>query len=166
MTPRLARLVLAPPVSGSASVNRTGRMPTVNREPSSIATFAQVIQRTRQHVEEAPVMLYQRARPVIYCYVLGRLGRQDLVEDVVSDVFLVMVESIGRLRADHEVGFFAWLIQIAQGKCSRAPSQAPERARAPLPCAIPMPGTVPPLRSHRQPIWQAIPWHCSNGGRR
>ena len=64
--------------------------------------------------------LYQRAMPVIYRYVLARLGRPDLVEDVVADVFLVMVESIGDLRAEHEAGFYAWLIQIAQGKIARA----------------------------------------------
>ena len=120
MTPGLARLGLAAPVTGSASGDCTGRTPTVNREPSSTTTFAQVLQQARRHDEEALVTLYQRARPVIYRYVLARLGRPDLVEDVVADVFLVMVESIGGLRADHEAGFFAWLIQIAQGKCSRA----------------------------------------------
>ena len=99
-------------------MSRTGRMPTA--EPFSTTTFAQVIQRARHHDEEALVTLYQRARPIIYRYVLARLGRPDLVEDVVADVFLVMVESISGLRADHEAGFFAWLIQIAQGKCSRA----------------------------------------------
>ena len=64
-------------------------------------------------------MLYRRALPVIYRYVLARLGQSDLVEDVVSEVFLVMVESIGTLRAEHEAGFYAWLIQIAQGKIAR-----------------------------------------------
>src|SRR6185437_11017198 len=86
----------------------------------SAAAFAQVIRRARLHQEEALVALYQRALPVIYRYVLARLGQPDLVEDVVSDVFLVMVESIGTLRAEHEAGFYAWLIQIAQGKISRA----------------------------------------------
>jgi RNA polymerase sigma-70 factor (ECF subfamily) len=57
---------------------------------------------------------------VIYRYVLARLGQADLVEDVVSDVFLVMVESIGTLRAEHEAGFYAWLIQVTQGKIARA----------------------------------------------
>lgn len=99
-------------------MSRTGRMPTA--DPGSTTTFAQVIQRARRHDEEALVMLYQRARPIIYRYVLARLGRSDLVEDVVADVFLVMVESISGLRAEHEAGFLAWLIQIAQGKCSRA----------------------------------------------
>jgi RNA polymerase sigma-70 factor (ECF subfamily) len=42
------------------------------------------------------------------------------VEDVVSEVFLVMVESIDELRTEQEAGFYAWLLQIAQGKISRA----------------------------------------------
>ena len=95
-------------------------MSTASREPVSTAPFAQVIARARRHDEDALVVLYQRALPIIYRYVLARLGRPDQVEDVVSEVFLVMVESIGDLRAEHEAGFFAWLIQIAQGKIARA----------------------------------------------
>ncbi len=79
-----------------------------------------MIKQARRHDEEALVALYQRALPVIYRYVLARLGRSDLVEDVVSEVFLVMVESIGDLRTEQEAGFYAWLLQIAQGKVSRA----------------------------------------------
>ena len=79
-----------------------------------------MIRQARHHDEEALVALYQRALPVIYRYVLARLGRSDLVEDVVSEVFLVMVESIGDLRTEQEAGFYAWLLQIAQGKVSRA----------------------------------------------
>ncbi|HEY7358014.1 MAG TPA: sigma-70 family RNA polymerase sigma factor [Ktedonobacterales bacterium] len=92
---------------------------TTSQEELSAAAFAQVIRRARQRDEEALVALYRRALPVIYRYVLARLGQPDLVEDVVSDVFLVMVESIGLLRAEHESGFYAWLIQIAQGKIAR-----------------------------------------------
>lgn len=86
----------------------------------SSTPFAQVLRQAREHDEEALVLLYQRALPVIYRYVLARLGRMDLVEDVVSEVFLVMVESISELRTEEEAGFYAWLIQIAQGKVSRA----------------------------------------------
>jgi RNA polymerase sigma factor (sigma-70 family) len=89
-------------------------------ESVSTITFAQVIRQARYHDEEALVALYQCALPVIYRYALARLGRSDLVEDVVSEVFLVMVESIGELRTEQEAGFYAWLLQIAQGKISRA----------------------------------------------
>jgi RNA polymerase sigma-70 factor (ECF subfamily) len=78
-----------------------------------------VIRQARLHDEEALVALYQRAFPVVYRYVLARLGRSDLVEDIVSEVFLVMVEAIDDLRTEQEAGFYAWLLQIAQGKISR-----------------------------------------------
>lgn len=78
-----------------------------------------MIRQARRHDEEALVALYQRALPVIYRYVAARLGLPDLVEDVVSEVFLVMVESIDELRTEQEAGFYAWLLQIAQGKVSR-----------------------------------------------
>jgi len=90
--------------------------------PGSVTTttFAQVIRQARSHDEEAVVALYRLALPVIYRYALARLGRPDLVEDVVSEVFLVMVESIDELRTEQEAGFYAWLLQIAQGKIARA----------------------------------------------
>jgi RNA polymerase sigma-70 factor (ECF subfamily) len=97
-----------------------------------------VIRQARCHDEEALVALYQRALPVIYRYVLARLGRSDLVEDVVSEVFLVMVESIGELRTEQEAGFYAWLLQIAQGKVSRALRRLAHSERS----QIPLPGTL------------------------
>ena len=96
-----------------------------------------MIRQARRHDEEALVALYQRALPVIYRYVLARLGRSDLVEDVVSEVFLVMVESIGELRTEQEAGFYAWLLQIAQGKISRALRQVTHSERR----QVPLPGT-------------------------
>jgi len=95
-----------------------------------------MIQQARLHDEEAMVLLYQRALPVVYRYVLGRLGRQDLVEDVVAEVFLVMVESISDLRAEHEPGFYAWLLQVANGKISRAFRQITRRERKQTPLEV------------------------------
>ena len=108
---------------------------TDTRGSVTTTTFAQVIKLARSHDEDAVVALYQRALPVIYRYALARLGRPDLVEDVVSEVFLVMVESIDELRTEQEAGFYAWLIQIAQGKISRALRHVTrnERKHIPLP---------------------------------
>ena len=110
-------------------------MNTDTRGSVTTTTFAQVIKLARSHDEDAVVALYQRALPVIYRYALARLGRPDLVEDVVSEVFLVMVESIDELRTEQEAGFYAWLIQIAQGKISRALRHVTrnERKHIPLP---------------------------------
>lgn len=101
-------------------MKRSGGIVTNSREPASAISFAQMIERAKRRDEEALVALYQQALPIIYRYALARLGRPDVVEDVVADVFLVMIESIGDLRAGHETGFYAWLIQIAQGKIARA----------------------------------------------
>jgi RNA polymerase sigma-70 factor, ECF subfamily len=81
------------------------------------------VDKARHHEEEAIVALYRQALPVIYRYVVVHLGQPDLVEDVVSDVFLVMVESIEQLRTDQEAGFYAWLLQIAQRKVARVIQQ-------------------------------------------
>ena len=109
--------------------------------------FAEMIEQARHGDEEALVALYQRALPVVYRYVMARLGRLDLAEDVVSEVFLVMVESIGNLRAEHEAGFYAWLLQIAQGKISRALRHLTrkERRHLPLPGASDWANHIPPL---------------------
>ena len=104
-------------------------MITETRGSVTTTTFAQVIKHARIHDEEAVVALYQSALPVIYRYALARLGRPDLVEDVVSEVFLVMVESIDELRTEQEAGFYAWLLQIAQGKISRALRQVTQNER-------------------------------------
>lgn len=110
-----------------------GRRATDNRSSDSSVSFAQLIHQARLSEEEALVALYQRALPVIYRYVLARLGRADLAEDVVSEVFLVMVETISALRTDEEAGFYAWLLRIARGKVSRALRQLARQSRRQVP---------------------------------
>lgn len=83
-----------------------------------------MIDRARQHDEDAIAVLYQRALPTVYRYVFARVGRPELVDDIVAEVFLAMVEGIKDLRADYEAGFFAWLLRIAQAKIARALQQA------------------------------------------
>jgi RNA polymerase sigma factor (sigma-70 family) len=87
-------------------------------------TFAQLLARARRHDEQAIAALYQRALPTVYRYVLARSRRPDLTEDIVAECFLAMVESIGSLRANHEAGFFAWMLRIAQAKVARALHQS------------------------------------------
>ena len=73
--------------------------------------------------------------PVVYRFVLVRVRRPDLAEDIVSDVFLTMVEAIHNLRTDQEAGFYAWLIQIAQGKIARALRSVINKERKLVPLA-------------------------------
>lgn len=111
----------------------------------SSKSFGQLLQQARLHDEEALVALYQRALPLMYRYVLARLGRADLAEDVVSEIFLTMIETINELRTQEEAGFYAWLIQIAQGKVSRALHHLARshQRQVPLPDALATSGPLP-----------------------
>jgi RNA polymerase sigma factor (sigma-70 family) len=95
------------------------------------------VNKARHHEEEAIVALYRQALPVIYRYVVVHLGQPDLVEDVVSDVFLVMVESIAQLRTEQEAGFYAWLLQIAQRKVARVVQQQQRQRSHQVPLTLP-----------------------------
>jgi RNA polymerase sigma-70 factor (ECF subfamily) len=49
-------------------------------------------------------------------YVLGRVRDAHLAEDVTSETFLAMVDSVEHVRADDEPAFAAWLLGIARNK--------------------------------------------------
>jgi RNA polymerase sigma-70 factor, ECF subfamily len=98
-------------------------MPTVTRSRTKNLPFTHVMVLARKYDKEALSALYELALPPVYRYVVARVGT-DLAEDVISDIFLEMVESIGTVRADHEAGFFAWIFQIAYTKILRARKQA------------------------------------------
>lgn len=96
----------------------------------------------------------------MYRYVLARLQRADLVEDVLGDIFLEMVEALPSLRAQQEPGFFAWLFQIAHSKVMAAlRQQAHELARyVALPSmhaedVLPAPEIADPQASY---VWREV----------
>lgn len=96
-------------------------------------TFTQLIRNARERDKEALAMLYQHAFPTVYHYVLVRLDRPDQTEDIVSEVFLEMIEAINSLRTEQEAGFYAWLFQITQRKISKALKQLIRRKSKHLP---------------------------------
>lgn len=78
--------------------------------------FSSVLERARALDHGALSLLYSRYLPVVRIYVLGRVGDVHLAEDVISETFLAMVDSIERVRADNEPAFAAWLLSIARNK--------------------------------------------------
>lgn len=78
--------------------------------------IASVLERARALDHGALSLLYSRYHPVVRLYVLGRIGDVHLAEDVVSETFLAMVDSIERVRANEEPAFAAWLLSIARNK--------------------------------------------------
>jgi RNA polymerase sigma-70 factor, ECF subfamily len=78
--------------------------------------FASVLDRARALDHGALSLLYSRYLPVVRLYVQGRVRDAHVAEDVTSETFLAMVDSIERVRADEEPAFAAWLLNIARNK--------------------------------------------------
>jgi RNA polymerase sigma-70 factor (ECF subfamily) len=93
-----------------------GRGAAVSERWSPGLPFASVVARARALDHEALSLLYSRYLTVVYRYALGRIGDVHLAEDVTSETFLAMVDSIERVRADDELAFAAWLLGIARNK--------------------------------------------------
>jgi RNA polymerase sigma-70 factor, ECF subfamily len=73
-----------------------------------------LLDRARRGESEALSILYRQFLPGIFGYTAARVPDRATAEDLTSEVFLKMVEGIGRLRASDEASFAAWLLQIAR----------------------------------------------------
>jgi RNA polymerase sigma-70 factor (ECF subfamily) len=78
--------------------------------------FVSVVERARALDHGALSLLYSRYLPVVYRYILARMSDVHLAEDVTSETFIAMVDSIERVRADDELAFASWLLGIARHK--------------------------------------------------
>jgi RNA polymerase sigma-70 factor (ECF subfamily) len=72
------------------------------------------LDQARRGESEALSNLYRQFLPGVFGYIALRAPDRATAEDLTSEVFLKMVEGIGRLRANDEAGFAAWLLQIAR----------------------------------------------------
>jgi RNA polymerase sigma-70 factor (ECF subfamily) len=78
--------------------------------------FGLILERARALDQAALTLLFRRFLPVVYRYVLARVGNVQQAEDVTSETFLAVVEGISRSRAEDELGFSAWVLGIARNK--------------------------------------------------
>ncbi len=76
-----------------------------------------LLDRARRGESEALSILYRQFLPGIFGYIAARVPDRATAEDLTSEVFLKMVEGIGRLRASDEASFAAWLLQISADAC-------------------------------------------------
>lgn len=81
--------------------------------------FAVTLDRARALDNDALAMLYRRFLPMVYRFVLSRVGNVAHAEDVTSETFFAMMEGIARTRAHDELSFAAWLLGIARNKAAR-----------------------------------------------
>ncbi|MBE3560139.1 MAG: sigma-70 family RNA polymerase sigma factor [Ktedonobacteraceae bacterium] len=88
----------------NSSAGQDGRLPD----------FRRVLEQARRGDAEGLSVLYRSFLPGVFAYIAARVPDRATAEDLTSDVFLEMVEGIGRLRASEEAGVAAWLFQIAR----------------------------------------------------
>jgi RNA polymerase sigma-70 factor (ECF subfamily) len=99
-----------------AATLSAGRGPAVSERWPEHQDFRTVVEQARALDQAALSLLYSRYLPVVYRYVLGRIGDEHLAEDVTSETFLAMVDAIERVRANDELAFVGWLLGIARNK--------------------------------------------------
>ena len=79
-------------------------------------------QEERRYIQQARgdprafVHLYDRYFPRIHAYVRYRVHGQQDAEDIIAEVFLKAMRSIGGFRWRHENSFAAWLFRIAHNR--------------------------------------------------
>jgi RNA polymerase sigma-70 factor (ECF subfamily) len=88
--------------------------PSSDRAIGRLSDAAGLLDRARNGEAEALSTLYHHFLPAVFGYIASRTADRSTAEDLTSEVFLKMVESIHRVRANNEVGFAAWLFQIAR----------------------------------------------------
>jgi RNA polymerase sigma factor (sigma-70 family) len=76
--------------------------------------FEFALERARDLDRSALGMLYRRFMPVVYRYVLARVGSESATEDLTSEIFLALLDAIPSMRAHDELTFVAWLLGIAR----------------------------------------------------
>lgn len=95
-------------------------------EPESL-----LIARAKTGDPEAISALYERYAPQIQRYIAARLGDPVQAEDVCADVFVKVLESLGRYE-DRGWPFSAWLYRIAYARTVDVLRQARRRHSVPL----------------------------------
>src|SRR5215472_12383995 len=84
------------------------------RARGSTRRVEEVIEQAKRLDSAALGELYQRFLPVVYGYVAARIADKRQTEDITSEVFVSMLESISKLRATDEAGFAAWILRITR----------------------------------------------------
>jgi RNA polymerase sigma-70 factor, ECF subfamily len=78
--------------------------------------FTAVLGAARALDSRSVSLLYQRFLPVVYRFILARVSDIHVAEDLTSETFFAVLESIGGTRANDELAFAAWILGIARNR--------------------------------------------------
>ena len=82
---------------------------------SIASTDADLVVRAKAADQQALTTIYERYSPAIYRYIYYRVGDAEMAEDIRADVFLRMLEGMGRYE-DRGWPLSAWLYRIAHDR--------------------------------------------------
>jgi RNA polymerase sigma-70 factor (ECF subfamily) len=95
-------------------------------------TFQQTVEHARSRDPEALSLLYRRFLPVVYRFLLSRVRNVPIAEDLSSETFFAVMESIAAVRAQDELGFASWVLGIARNKLAQHFRRVMRRQEIPM----------------------------------
>ena len=88
-----------------------------------VSTDEGLLRRLKQGDPNAVLAAYELYFPPLYQYARLKVGDSTVAEDIVSDVFVTLIESLGR-RSAPKVNLRGWLFSVARNKITRTYGQA------------------------------------------
>jgi RNA polymerase sigma-70 factor (ECF subfamily) len=114
-------------------------------EQAFASPYSQLLDRARQRDPEAFTRLYDATHGRVFGYVLAHVGEQAAAEDLLQEIYLGVLRSIGRFRGRSEGEFMAWIFKIARAKLAdrlrsryRRPEVALDDVESPAQMADPL----------------------------
>ncbi len=93
---------------------RSSRSASSDQAEKGLDTIDRLLDRARGGEAEALSTLYHHFFPGVFGYITSHTSDRTTAEDLTSEVFLKMVEGIHQVKANDEVHFSAWLLQITK----------------------------------------------------
>jgi RNA polymerase sigma-70 factor (ECF subfamily) len=112
---------------------------------SDVATEDALLLRLRRGEDSAVIETYERYFVPLYQYARLKLNDRTLAQDVVSDVFVKLIESLGRPSAPRE-NLRAWLFSVARNQISRTYGEPRQLPLDDMEEWMPAPDSNPELR--------------------
>ncbi len=88
--------------------------PKMGRITAADCSFDTLLARAKEGDQTAIGAIYDRFLPIVYRYTLARVADIPTAEDLTSETFMAMINSINSTRAEDDLAFVSWLLGIAR----------------------------------------------------
>jgi RNA polymerase sigma-70 factor (ECF subfamily) len=108
--------IQAPAAQMSARRPHPGAEPVSRSQGEGLEAERVLVDRARDGDASAQGILFDFYWPKVVRYTFAHCGNQQDAEDLAAEVFLRMVEAIGRFQWREQIPFTAWLFRIARNQ--------------------------------------------------